>query len=118
MIFLPRFLRPLLALGVLLLLAVATPGGLYAQVDLNSASYSQLAAVDGISESMAQKIINARPLRTKRDLVTRLGMQESVYSRVSDQVVARQRQRLRQLRQLLRQWQRQPVRRPDRLGLG
>ena len=88
--FLPRLSYLLVSLGVLLLLTVVAPTAAQAQVDLNSASLGELAAVDGISDAMARQIVNARPLRTKRDLVTRLGMQENVYSRVSNSVVARQ----------------------------
>ena len=68
---LPR-LTPVVAFLALLLLGAVSPAPALAQVDLNSASFSQLEAVDGISSAMAQKIIANRPLRSKRALVDRL----------------------------------------------
>lgn len=57
-------------------------------VDINSASKEQLTALPGIGQAYAQKIVDGRPFKTKRDLVNRHIVPESVYSRIQNQIVA------------------------------
>jgi DNA uptake protein ComE-like DNA-binding protein len=58
------------------------------QVDINSASKDQLTAVSGIDDATAQKIIDGRPYKTKRDLVSKNIMTQAAYDKVKDQLVA------------------------------
>jgi hypothetical protein len=59
-------------------------------VDINSASKDELKALPGIGDVMAQKIIDGRPYRSKRDLLTRKILPPSAYKPISDKIVARQ----------------------------
>ncbi len=58
------------------------------QVDINSATKEQLTAVSGIDDATAQKIIDGRPFKTKRDLVTKNILTQDQYDKVKDQLVA------------------------------
>lgn len=58
------------------------------QVDINSATKEQLTAVSGIDDATAQKIIDGRPYKTKRDLVTKKILTQEQYDKVKDQLVA------------------------------
>src|SRR5260370_17548884 len=58
------------------------------RLDINSASKEQLAAIPGIGETYAQKIVAGRPYRTKRDLLTRRIIPRSMYEKVKDQIIA------------------------------
>ncbi|HKW77229.1 MAG TPA: helix-hairpin-helix domain-containing protein [Terriglobales bacterium] len=58
------------------------------QVDVNSATKDELAALPGIGDATAQKIIDGRPYKTKRDLLTKKILTQGEYDKVKDQLVA------------------------------
>jgi len=58
-------------------------------VDINTAPEAEIAAV-GIDKAIAKKIVDGRPYRNKRDLVTRQLLSQDQYDKVKDQIVARQ----------------------------
>jgi len=58
-------------------------------VDINSAPEADIAAA-GIDKAVAKKIVEGRPYRNKRDLVTRQLLSLDQYDKVKDAIVARQ----------------------------
>ena len=58
------------------------------QVDVNSASKEELEALPGIGPALADKIIQNRPYKAKRELVSRNIIPDSTYKNVKDQLVA------------------------------
>src|SRR5205085_7665908 len=61
-----------------------------AKLDVNTASKQDLDALPGIGDAYSQKIIDNRPYRTKRDLLTKKVVPESTYEKIKDQIVAHQ----------------------------
>lgn len=61
-------------------------------VDLNSASKADLTKVEGFNDAIADKIIAARPFRTKAELVTRKIITEAHYGRIRKNVIAVQKE--------------------------
>ncbi len=57
-------------------------------VDINSAAESEIIAV-GIAGPVAKKIIDGRPYRSKRDLVTRQLLTPEQYDKFKDSLIAR-----------------------------
>jgi DNA uptake protein ComE-like DNA-binding protein len=58
------------------------------QVDINSATKEQLSEISGIGDVAAQKIIDGRPYKTKKDLVTKGILTQAQYDTMKDQLVA------------------------------
>jgi hypothetical protein len=58
-------------------------------IDIKSAPEADIAAV-GIDKSVAKKIVEGRPYRNKRDLVTRQLLSVDEYDKIKDAIVARQ----------------------------
>ena len=57
-----------------------------AGLDLNNCSREQLLQVQGIDEDMAERILENRPYRSKYDLLNRLIVPETVFSRLRSRI--------------------------------
>jgi DNA uptake protein ComE-like DNA-binding protein len=57
-------------------------------VDVNTAAESDIIAI-GITGPIAKKIVDGRPYRSKRDLVTRQVLTQEQYDKFKDMLVAR-----------------------------
>ena len=58
-------------------------------VDINTAPMSEIVAI-GLDGIVAKKIVDGRPYRNKRDLVTRQLLSQDQYDKIKNQIVAKQ----------------------------
>ena len=60
------------------------------KLDINSASAEELEKLEGIGPARAAAIVKGRPYKGKDDLVRRKIVPQSVYDKISDRIIARQ----------------------------
>ena len=60
-----------------------------ATIDINSAPEADLVGL-GIDKAVAKKIVDGRPYRSKRELVTKKFLTADQYNKMKDQIVAKQ----------------------------
>jgi competence protein ComEA len=67
----------------------AKPAAKHELVDLNSATREQLISVPGIGDTYADKIIAARPYKSKAELKSKKIVPAAVYSKIASHVIAK-----------------------------
>lgn len=68
----------------------AAPATKVKQVDINSASKSELKTLPGIGDKEAEKIIAGRPYLSKAHLVTNKVIPRGIYENIRTQIIAKQ----------------------------
>ena len=61
-----------------------------APVDINTASKDELMALPGVTDEIAQKIIDARPFKSKAELLSKKVLTRAEYSKLRGRVIAKQ----------------------------
>ena len=67
----------------------AKPAAKHELVDLNSATREQLMSVPGIGDTYADKIIAARPYKSKAELKSKNIVPAATYSKIASHVIAK-----------------------------
>ena len=60
-----------------------------AAVDINTASKEELMALPGVTDEIAQKIIDARPFKSRAELVSKKVLTRAEYSKLRGRVIAK-----------------------------
>jgi DNA uptake protein ComE-like DNA-binding protein len=60
------------------------------KIDINSATDEQLETLPGVTEAMSDKIVQNRPYKSTKDLVTKQVMTQAEYNKIHSQILAKQ----------------------------